>query len=158
MEHKKITDVRLVPMEATDLELLMAWRSHPLIYQYFEQQSQPLTWNEHYTFWKNRRFREDFIIHAKNDKIWRKVGSINVSKLNTTEPEIGILIGELTLQRQGVGSKAVTLIMAWLKKSGFSQARVSVHRENQASQKLFTKHGFIEQKPTYISYVCQLTR
>jgi RimJ/RimL family protein N-acetyltransferase len=140
---EKITDVTIKPMTQDDLELLLSWRSHPDAYAFFRAQTGPLKWQEHFKFWKNRKNREDFIIYYLEDKKWRKVGSLNVSALNTEYPEVGIIIGELTAHHKGIGSKALSLGIAYLKKKGYTKARAVIHKDNLASQKLFTKSNFV---------------
>jgi RimJ/RimL family protein N-acetyltransferase len=134
--------VSLIPMSEVDLELVMAWRSHPEAYRYFREQQRPLTWQEHWTFWQNRRNREDYIINVQEKNKKRKVGNINLSQLNTPQPEIGIIIGELTLYGKGVASQAVKLGLHRLVDLGHVQARVTINRNNPASQAVFKKFGF----------------
>lgn len=137
-------NVKLILANENDLELIMAWRSHPKVYQFFKQQNGPLTWSEHFNFWNNRKNREDFIIEYHEGKKWRKVGSVNVSNLDTEDPEIGIMIGEITLQGKGVGSKATMLSLRYLKQRGYAKVFASIHRSNISSRKLFEKFDFID--------------
>ncbi len=136
--------VKLVPMSIRDLELVMAWRSHPDAYQYFQAQNGPLVWSEHLRFWNSRTNRKDYIITVYEDGIWRKVGNLNLTLLNTNTPEIGIIIGELTAHNRGIGSKAVALGLQELKKLGFTQTTVVIHESNTASIKLFEKFHFVK--------------
>lgn len=135
-------NVKLVRAKESDLELILSWRSHPDIYKYFRMQKAPFSWKEHVTFWKNRKHRVDFIILLSEEKKWRKVGTLNLSELDTDSPAIGILIGELTLQHKGVGSKALQLALQWLKTKKYAKACAEIHSSNTASQKLFLKNGF----------------
>lgn len=137
MEH-----VKLIRAKESDLELILSWRSHPDIYKYFRVQKAPFSWKEHVTFWKNRKHRIDFIILLSEEKKWRKVGTLNLSQLDTDSPAIGILIGELTLQHKGVGSKALQIALRWLETKKYVQAFAEIHSSNIASQKLFMKKGF----------------
>ncbi len=134
--------VDLIPMAAIHLELVMAWRSHPLAYQFFKAQQGPLAWLEHKLFWEKRKNREDYIIRVQEDDVWRLVGSVNISALNTTLPEIGVILGEVTLHGKGVGTQAVRLGLMRLKQLGHKQAKASIHKDNAASQRLFQKLGF----------------
>lgn len=140
----KDVTITLKKMLERDLEIVMAWRSHPMIYKFFQIQDGPLTWKEHLNFWLNRTDREDYIINYKEGGRWRKVGNINLSALNSEYPEIGIFIGEITLQGKGVGTKAVELILKRLKKLGHTKAHVSIHVDNIGSKKIFSKFNFIE--------------
>jgi RimJ/RimL family protein N-acetyltransferase len=134
--------VKLSPATHNDLELIMAWRSHPNIYHYFKQQNAPLTWEEHSGFWHRRKNREDFIVELRENGAWRKVGTINVNNLDSDMPEIGILIGELTLQGKGVGGQSLKLCLDWLKIFGYTKAKAVIHTDNKASQQIFLQAGF----------------
>lgn len=137
-------DVKLVPMTEKDLELVMAWRSHPEIFSFFKLQQKPLEWIEHHNFWISRVNREDYIICYQQNKQWRKVGNLNISLLHTSCPEIGIVVGEVSLHGKGVGSKAVELGLKRLLKLGHTKAKVSIHQDNAASNKLFKNFGFVK--------------
>jgi len=140
--------VSLAPLTSVDLELLLAWRSHPDIYNYFKIQSGPLVWEEHQSFWLKRTHREDFLILLQEEDQTRKVGSINISKLNTEYPEIGVLVGELSIQGKGVGKKAVRLALNRLKELGHNKARVEINSKNHPSVRLFTTLGFVKENTT----------
>lgn len=129
-------------MLESDLELLLSWRSHPDAYIFFKSQKGPLRWSEHFNFWHNRKNRVDFIIFFKESKRWRKVGSINLSRLETELPEIGIIIGEMTLHGNGIGTKALSLGLEWLKDAGYKKALAVINTKNEASKKIFSKNGF----------------
>jgi|SRR3990167_9687509 len=151
-------DIKIVVATKKDLELILAWRSHPDIYRYFRVQKGPLTWLEHISFWERRKNRIDFMVIYK-EKQWRKVGTINISQLDEASPAIGILVGELTLQKKGVGSKALQLGLRWMQKKGFTQATAEIHKDNIASQRLFEKLGFCKTnvfEKVWGIYVCNL--
>lgn len=135
-------EVQLVPMTVRDLELVMAWRSHPTAYQFFKAQEGPLRWAEHLKFWYSRKHRKDFIIKFYEDGRWRKVGNLNITLLNTQIPEIGIIVGELTAQNKGIGSRAIAVGLKKLTELGYSKAAVVIHIDNIASQRLFKKFKF----------------
>ena len=135
-----MNDVEIRIATDDDLELLMAWRSNELVYKYFAAQKKPLTWQEHINFWRLRKNRQDWIIYY----LGRKVGSVNATFLDTDCPEIGILIGELTLWGSGVGGKAVSLVLEWLKENNYKMAQAIIMPENTASRRLFEKLCFSE--------------
>ncbi|MFW9920974.1 MAG: GNAT family N-acetyltransferase [Candidatus Thorarchaeota archaeon] len=134
--------VQLYPFSNDDLELMMAWRSHPEVYRYFLLQEGPLIWEDHYRFWNSRQDRYDWIINYDDGICKRKVGSINVSKLSSEEPEVGIFIGEITLMKKGIGKEALRLIVEWLKGERYGQACAYISKDNLPSQKLFSSLGF----------------
>lgn len=135
-------DIKLIEATKDDLELIMGWRSNPLIYKYFYHQNAPLKWDEHITFWESRKNRIDWIINLRYNSHWRKIGSINISKLTDEKPEIGLFIGELTSWGSGYGKKAVKLALKYLKNTNYTGATASVSKENIGSQKLFEQLNF----------------
>ena len=143
---REITDVQLRPDAEDDFELIMAWRSHPQIYKHFYIQNSPLTWEEHINFWKSRKDRKDWLILFKENDKSRKVGTINVSNLSNNFPEIGVLIGEITLWNRGVAKKAVRIILDWLHNRGYKGGNAKVSVENVTSQRLFEDLAFKKQK------------
>jgi len=138
--------VTLKPASKSDLELILAWRSHPLIYKFFRQQTAPLTWKEHINFWQSRLNRKDYIILIKEDGVTRKIGTINFSRLDTQIPEIGILVGELRAHGTGIGSKSLQLGLDWLKRKRYKRVQANINRNNIPSTKIFKSAGFIKNK------------
>lgn len=128
----------------SDLELIMAWRSHPQIYKYFRKQNDPLLWEDHVKFWNSRKNRKDYIIIAHNGLSSHKVGTINFTRLNTESPEIGILIGELSAQGKGLGVRALRLGLDWLKQKGYRKVQANINKANLASNRLFVSTGFLK--------------
>ena len=129
----------------SDMELIMAWRSNPLIYQGLYRQSVtkiPLTWQEHWDWWNSRYNWRIFIIQV-NDSNWtRDVGYINIGQLDHWEPELGITIGEVSLWGKGVGKQALSLALDWLKEKGYKYVHTSIIKGNDNSIKLFEGLGF----------------
>ena len=139
----KNSAIELRPVSDEDLELLMAWRSHPEIYRYFVQQDGPLVWDGHFHFWKSRRDRIDFIICVKGKPRMRKVGSVNVSCLSGI-PEIGVFIGEITLMGKGIGTKSVRMVLDWLRSHDYKKITAQISKDNGPSLRLFSNLGFIK--------------
>ncbi|MCF2136997.1 MAG: GNAT family N-acetyltransferase [Candidatus Thorarchaeota archaeon] len=141
-----------------DLELLLAWRSHPDVYRYFHAQSSPLHWDEHYKFWTTRKDRLDWIISVDDGIRKRKVGSVNVSHLSSPAPEIGIFIGEVTLMGHGVGKRSLKLVLLYLKSQGYLRATARIAEGNIPSQRLFGSLGFVrkEKIPDADAYLYEL--
>jgi RimJ/RimL family protein N-acetyltransferase len=135
-------DVELRELQATDLELLMAWRSNPILYEWFYDQAGPLHWEEHYNWWINRRNRKDWIIVFNGEFKKRDVGSVNISMLNSDYPEIGIFVGEISLWGKGIAQKALEIAIEYLKNEKYSGATARVMNENIRSNNLFLKSGF----------------
>ena len=122
-----------------DLELIMAWRSTPLIYEGFYTQNRPLTWEEHTNWWnsRNKDWRNFIIIYEL-----RKVGSLTIGQLDHWSPEIGYLIGEVTLWGKGIGREAVKLALQYIKDYGKDYCHTTVLKNNERSLRLLGSLGF----------------
>lgn len=143
---RSFSGVKLSEVTKNDLELLLSWRSNPLIYKYFRKQRQPLEWPGHLKFWQelNPKKSIHFVILLEEDNLWRKVGSVGFSELDLSMPEFAVYIGETTLQKQGVATKAIKLGIEWLKKKNYHQALATINKKNLPSLRLFLKAGFVK--------------
>lgn len=140
-------NVKLIEANDEDLELIMAWRSNELIYRFFAKQKAPLSWEEHFNFWTHRKDRIDWMIVLEDEKTKdRKVGTANVSELNTPYPTLGLLIGEIPLWSKGVGTTALLKVLDYLKSKGYEGAKGWVDEKNLASQRFNDKCGLKRDK------------
>lgn len=122
-----------------DLELMMVWRSNPLIYQGFYQQKEPLTWGEHLDWWESRNQDwRTFIINYEE----RAVGVVTIGQLDHWSPEIGYYIGEVSLWGRGIGKKAVQKVLEILKTYGKQYTHTTVLEDNERSLRLLKSLGF----------------
>lgn len=121
-----------------DLELIMSWRSNPMVYSNFLVQEGPLVWQNHLDFWHSRVFRKDFIIKYEG----RRIGLIGVSQINSGCPEISILIGEVTLWGKGIGGIALHKFLTDDYLNGINCLKAKIKETNLGSLKLFMKLGF----------------
>lgn len=129
-------------MTDEDLELLLAWRSHPLVYRHFEEQDAPLEWDNHHSWWLSREARRDWIIAVHDGEESRDVGSVYATGLNEEAPAVGVYVGEVSAWGQGIASQAVEFALGWLRNQGFSAATARIHSENIGSRRLFRNAGF----------------
>jgi RimJ/RimL family protein N-acetyltransferase len=141
-EGGRANDVSLREAEEDDLELLMAWRSNPMVYQHFTIQNQPLTWEEHLRWWLTRKHRRDWMVLLNDGGRVRSVGSANASRLNEQVPEVGLYIGESTLWGKGVGRDALTQVLIRLARDGYSHCWAGIQAGNDRSRRLFERLGF----------------
>ena len=133
--------------EATsnDLELVLAWRNNPLIWQGLYQQSRenrPLTWEEHYNWWHSRYNWKTFIIQLNDNITTRDIGYISISQLDYWSPEIGLSIGETTLWGRGIGKQALTLGTQWVREKGYKYTSTTILDNNERSKALFLSLGY----------------
>lgn len=136
--------VSLREAERRDLELMLAWRNNPRLYQWFTGQSSPIPWADHVEWFENRDpDRQDYIIHYGE----RRVGSVWVM----ADGEVGIYIGEEPLWGQGVGTAALNALIDLVEDTSDPLRRrpvdagelwAGMHRYNDRSQALFERVGF----------------
>lgn len=125
--------IHVSALRSEDLELILAWRSNPEVYQYFRRQSGPLDWDEHVAWYDSRDSkRYDFVVHFDG----RRVGSVNI----TAEDEVGIYVGDFSARGRGVA----TNVLRWACDRFEDRAplKAEVHVDNDASKRLFEGCGF----------------
>lgn len=140
-----MVEVSLRPLEYKDLELLLAWRSNPLIYDHFREQEGPLSWEEHEKWYATRpEERSDYVIEFRG----RRVGVVTV----TEENSVGIYIGEVTLWGEGVATTALEEVVS----ATDSTLSAEIHRDNQESRRLFEQCGFeLIEEGEWLQYQCE---
>jgi RimJ/RimL family protein N-acetyltransferase len=143
-DKTRIMQVEYRPATDDDLELMLAWRSHPELYNNFYEQNDPVEWKEHIKWWESRENRRDWIITVREESQdrWRDVGNVNVSSLDTELPEIGIYIGEITFWGEGVATEAIHFGINWLREQNYRVVRAQVLASNESSKHVFKKVGF----------------
>jgi RimJ/RimL family protein N-acetyltransferase len=123
--------VNIRPLSVDDLELVLAWRSNPQIYKYFNQQDSALSWEAHMQWFATRSDKRlDFII----EYCGRRVGCVSVSADN----RVSIYIGEVSLWGNGVAKSALKSLIDQIDRKLVAE----VHENNIASQQLFEDCGF----------------
>lgn len=125
--------VSLDPVGLDDLELLLAWRSNPRIYEHFRRQDGPLEWGAHVEWFANRDpDRRDWVIRYNG----RRVGAVYV----TTNDEIGVYVGETSAWGQGIAKAALEAAVNRIPDRRPLTAQI--HEDNDTSQQLFVTVGF----------------
>lgn len=130
---ERTTPVRITPMEAEDLELVLAWRSNPNIYRHFRRQDAPLKWESHLLWYESRSAgRHDFIIQYEG----RRVGVVSI----TATEDVSIYLGDFSAHGCGVAAAA----LEWLCKRFESRSPLfaEIHQKNDSSRRLFEGCGF----------------
>jgi RimJ/RimL family protein N-acetyltransferase len=126
----------LAPLTERDLELVLAWRSHPDIYAHFRQQDSPLAWDEHRSWFESRDpDRHDFVISFSG----RRVGVVNIDATD----EVGILLGDFSAHGNGVA----TATLEWVcdRFADRTPLFAEIYDENESSKRLFERCGFQQQ-------------
>lgn len=123
------------PVEPADLELLLGWRSNPLVYEHFRSQDEPLDWGSHLSWFGSRsEERRDYLIQYQG----RGVGSVFL----TPDSFVGVYIGEVDLWGEGIGEAAVSWVCDKHEREAFF---AEIHEDNEASRRLFEECGFTHQ-------------
>lgn len=126
-----------------DLELLLAWRNHPKVYEQFAEQTGEIGWHEHVEWWESRTDRNDWMIAIREEgERLRDVGSVNITDTDEKRPEVGVYVGEVTLWGNGIATAALEFTVEWMSEQSYSGARATILEGNTASQRLFEKVGF----------------
>ena len=137
-----------------DLPIMMAWRSHPLCYEGFYQQTSPLVWEGHLNWFRKRNSDWRAFVVEYDDGYEtcsmlqpRPVGVVTIGQLDNWSPEVGYYIGETTLWGKGLGTQAVSEAIGWLKEyakthSYITGVHTTVLDRNIGSIKLIKKLGF----------------
>ncbi len=128
----------------SDLPLIMAWRSNPLVYQGFYSQKDVLKWEEHFAWWESRPSSwQMFIIILSENIIFRDIGVVNIGQLEHWSPEIGYFIGNPSDWGKGYGKEAVGLACERLKEKGYEYCHTTIKNGNQRSVSLISSLGFV---------------
>ena len=128
-----------------DLALILAWRSDREIMRYLPSAPEKPTWEEHEEYWRKVDHRDwiiDQVLGCYLLAPHRAVGTVHIIPSTC---EVGIIIGAKSLWGKGIGTKALTLMLERVKEYKIAQKPVwaVIHPENIASQRVFTKAGFM---------------
>ena len=121
-----------------ELSLLLSWRSNPLIYSHFLEQTGPLVWDDHFKFISNKKDRIDYLVFMD----LRPVGHLAISNISSEFPEISIMIGETTLWGKGHSKLILKKFIDMMISKGFTKFSARVSDSNFSSINLFTGMGF----------------
>ena len=137
--------ITLLEVLDDDIELIMAWRSLPEVFNGCYTQRSYLTWDEHYTWWitRGRWWKFWFIVLDDGKTKPRRVGIVNFGQLDNWNPEVAYQVGELGLWGQGIATRAVPLALEWLKEHGYCKVHTTVSDTNVRSQGVMKNLGFV---------------
>jgi RimJ/RimL family protein N-acetyltransferase len=69
------------------------------------------------------------------------IGSVTLNS-HETGVEIGLMIGDKSLQGKGIGAEVVKIVCDWARKQGFTEITAGYLQENKKSARLFESLGF----------------
>tara|TARA_B110000879_G_C10853732_1_gene386485 strand:+ start:81 stop:515 length:435 start_codon:yes stop_codon:yes gene_type:complete len=128
-----------------DTDLMYSWQIDPLTRQYFYNKSIP-TYSEHCEWMEKALDRKDIFFYTIMSKN-RRVGCIRLNIDTANKATVSILLAP---KEYGKGFARLAL-EAVLKAHKEFELKAFIHIENKASQRLFTKCGFIQvDDTTYI--------
>lgn len=146
-------EISLREAQYADLPLMMAWRSNPLVYEGFYQQTEPLKWEEHYNWFSSRN--QDWrtlIIEYGNPRsseettliteIQRPVGVVTIGQLDNWSPEVGYYVGEISLWGKGIARASVELAIDSYVRPIWKYCHTTVLDSNERSIRLLKSLGF----------------
>lgn len=127
-----MVEITLRQVTVQDLELILAWRSNPNIYENFREQDGPLDWEEHVTWYATRPpKRKDLMIEYNG----RRVGVVSIA----ADGDTGVYIGEVTSWGKGIAEEALRQAC---QVTSDRKLTAQIHEDNGRSQRLFEKCGF----------------
>lgn len=145
--------VRLREMEEADQALVLAWRSDREVMRYLPNAPVHPTFKSQWEYFKGPALREwhrYWVVTLHDELAPRPVG---VCQFHADTGEVGLLIGEKSLWGKGVGGSALGMLMGKVAaymwgdqppaNAPSAWVWACIHRENEASQRLFETWGFV---------------
>jgi ribosomal-protein-alanine N-acetyltransferase len=133
------------------------WLNNPSVNKYMDVRFKPPSLDEQVAYVNECINSSDKVILGIFTLEDRFIGTLKLSYLNSMNIEIGIMIGDQTMQGKGYGKSAIQLIKKWAKSNGISFLHAGYLSENIRSMKLFESTGFIEIKSKLVEKVGEKT-
>lgn len=73
----------------------------------------------------------------------RPVGYVNIGQLEHYSPEIGYVVGEVSLWGRGIGKEAVRQALEWVKTQGKEYCHTTVLKNNKRGIGILRSLGFV---------------
>ena len=144
--------VRLRPLMAEDLPLLLAWRQDSEVMRHMPSAPEAPAWEDQVATWKDSRgvagtWRYMVLVEGdQGDPLQeRPVGTTHLHM----DGEVGVIIGEKQLWGQGVASAALRETLLVREVFGQDRGRpwAVIHPDNKRSRRLFEGLGFVPAGP-----------
>jgi RimJ/RimL family protein N-acetyltransferase len=123
-------------------ETYVNWLNDPIINKHLEVRHNPPTLLQQMKYVSECIESKDKLICGIFSMENRLIGTLKLSFLNSHTAEIGIMIGEKSMQGIGVGKNTISLIKKWSKENNLSKLTAGYEVKNIASAKLFDSLGF----------------
>ena len=137
--------IELRSVSLNDLALILAWRSDQEIRRYLPSASERPTWEEHEKYWEKADHRDWMIDQVFGSYLLAPRRPVGIVHLIPGTGEVGIIIGAKSLWSKGIATEALALMLVRVKENKIARAPIwaAIHPENIASQRTFTKAGFV---------------
>ena len=129
----------------SDAETILSWENNPDNWEVSDNDS-PYTLEDITELIKSLNSSDSpkqlrFVIYSESILL----GAVDIFDINYENKSgaIGILIAEEEFRRKGYASKALALIEDEARKLGINRLSALIHSENEKSQKLFEKMGYL---------------
>jgi RimJ/RimL family protein N-acetyltransferase len=136
------TRVFLREMDESDVsELFILWLSDPEVNEFLEVRHNPPNLETQKEYVKECRLsstKSYLGIFQHNESL---IGSVTLNS-NETRVEIGLMIGEKSLQGKGFGTEVVSTVSHWAREQGFTEITAGYLQGNKRSARLFESLGF----------------
>jgi ribosomal-protein-alanine N-acetyltransferase len=127
-------------------ETYVNWLKDPAINKFLEVRHNPPTLSEQIKYVLQCIDSKDIVLFGIFLINNRLIGTMKLSFSNTSSGEIGIMVGDKSMQGIGIGKSAVGLIKAWAIKNDLLTLTAGYDVKNIASAKLFKSLGFKKYK------------
>ncbi len=143
LEGKMVGErIFLREMDESDIsERFIAWLSDSEVNEFLEVRHNPPNLNTQREYVKECRVSQTKAylgIFQHNEVL---IGSVTLNS-QETRVEIGLMIGDKSLQGKGFGTEVVKTVSHWAKEQGFTEITAGYLQENKRSARLFESLGF----------------
>ncbi len=129
-------------MHESDIsESFVLWLNDPEVNEFLEVRHNPpnLETQKEYVKACRQSLTKAYLGIFKQDE--SLIGSVTLNSRETSV-EIGLMIGEKSLQGKGFGTEVVETVSQWAREQGFKEITAGYLQENKRSARLFEKLGF----------------
>jgi ribosomal-protein-alanine N-acetyltransferase len=129
-------------MDESDIsERFVLWLSDPEVTEFLEVRHNPPNLNSQNKYVKECKessTKAYLGIFQQNEVL---IGSVTLNS-NETRVEIGLMIGDKSLQGKGFGTEVVKAVSHWAREQGFTEITAGYLQGNKRSARLFESIGF----------------
>ena len=136
--------VRLRPMEERDLPRFVEWLADGEVTRWLAEMSAPPTLDDEIAWYEGRRSDPDSLMWAIETADGRLVGSTEL-KLEPArrKAEFGIVIGDKSQWNGGLGTEALSLVLAYaFGEADLNRVELTTAEENARAIRCYEKLGF----------------